>query len=136
MALFQPGQSGNPNGRPKGIIDKRAQLRSAFESESKNIMAVVIKAAKDGDLQACKMILDRIIPTLKPHTAPITINQPLPDNVSSIAHTFIEEASKGDMPPDTAALLVSAVGTLARVIEVDELKARIESLELSLQDRK
>ena len=27
MAKFQPGQSGNPAGRPKGIKDKRVSLR-------------------------------------------------------------------------------------------------------------
>ena len=25
---FKTGQSGNPDGRPKGIVDKRTQLRS------------------------------------------------------------------------------------------------------------
>ena len=31
---FQSGQSGNPSGRPKGIIDKRAKLREKLESHA------------------------------------------------------------------------------------------------------
>lgn len=136
MALFQPGQSGNPSGRPKGIIDKRAQLRNAFESESKEIASVVIEAAKGGDMQACKMVLDRISPTLKPHSAPININEPLPESITSMAKVFIEAAAKGELPPDIASQLVASVGALSRVIEIDELKNRLESLERSLQDKK
>lgn len=136
MARFEQGQSGNPAGRPKGIADKRVQLRNAFESESKDVIAVVIKAAKDGDMQACKMVLDRICPTLRPHATPITLDRTLPNNMSSIAHAFIEAASKGELPPDLASQLVTAVGTLAKVIEVDELKDRLESIERSLKGKK
>ena len=135
MALFEQGQSGNPMGRPKNIIDKRARFRNAFENESKEIIAVVIEAAKGGDMQACKMVLDRVCPTLRPHAASITLDRPLPSNVSAIAHTFIEAASKGELPPDIATQLVTAVGTLAKVIEVDDLKNRLESIERSLKGK-
>ena len=136
MALFKEGQSGNPSGRPKGIVDKRTQLRNNFESESKEIVSVVIQAAKDGDMQACKMVLDRISPPLKSQAATITIDKPLPKHISETARVFIEAAASGQLPPDIASQLVSSVGTLARVIEIDELKERLESLERSLQDKK
>jgi len=36
------------------------------------------------------------------------------------------------LPPDVAAQLVSAVGTLARVVEIDELKERLVALEAAV----
>ncbi|SVE23951.1 uncharacterized protein METZ01_LOCUS476805, partial [marine metagenome] len=58
---FQLGQSGNPRGRPKGIIDKRTRYRIAFEEHSEALIASVIKNALEGDTVAQKMCLDRLV---------------------------------------------------------------------------
>ena len=42
----------------------------------------------------------------------------------------------GDLPPDIAAQLVAAAGTLARIIEIDGLKDRLESLEWAIKEQK
>ena len=129
---FKAGISGNPNGRPRA---ENATLRIQLSEKGVEVVNKVLKAALSGDMQACKMVLDRISPTLRPQTASIVIDTPLPKSISEIARVFVEAAANGQLPPDTATQLVTAVGTLARVIEVDELKARLESLERSLQDK-
>ena len=70
---FQKGQSGNPKGRPKGAKNKSTLLREAMQSkadrllskEVPKVLAVVIAAAKAGDMSAAKMILDRAVPVKK-----------------------------------------------------------------------
>lgn len=70
---FQKGQSGNPRGRPKGSKNKSTLLREAMQTkadrmlskEVPKVLAVVIAAAKSGDMSAAKMILDRAVPVKK-----------------------------------------------------------------------
>lgn len=62
---FQPGQSGNPKGRPKKIpaLDKLLSevLGSADDedSEMKAVIEALIKRAKKGDVRAAEVLLDR-----------------------------------------------------------------------------
>jgi hypothetical protein len=67
MAKFKPGESGNPSGRPKGAKSTISALRKELISDEdlQEIVDVVIAKAKDGDLAACGMILDRRIPRLR-----------------------------------------------------------------------
>lgn len=51
---WQKGQSGNPKGRPPGIVDKRQKLQNAFADEAADIARVVIDKALGGDMQAAK----------------------------------------------------------------------------------
>lgn len=59
MAQFQPGQSGNPNGRPK--TDPR--LKEMAQAKTEEAFAIVIECLQDEDrkvrLKAAEMILDR-----------------------------------------------------------------------------
>src|SRR3990167_9567009 len=63
---FKPGESGNPTGRPKGIIDKRSELRSLLETHAKEIIEKLIERAKIGDDVAMRLCVDRLIPRVKP----------------------------------------------------------------------
>jgi hypothetical protein len=70
---FTKGTSGNPLGRPKGAKNKSTLLREAMQQkadrllskEVPKVLAVVIAAAKAGDMSAAKMILDRAVPVKK-----------------------------------------------------------------------
>ena len=54
------------------------------------------------------------------------------DSLSDIANAFIKAAADGKLSPDVAAQMVSAVGALARVVEIDELKERLIALEAAV----
>jgi len=127
---FSPGASGNPSGRPS---TESTALRAQLAEHGSAIAAVVVEAAIGGDLHAAKLVLDRISPPLKAHAAPILLDLPGPANATSTAAAIIRAAVDGDLPPDVAAQLVAAVGTLTRIIEVDEMKDRMESLERAIK---
>jgi hypothetical protein len=62
---FQPGQSGNPKGRPKKIpaLDKLlSDVLGSVEDEDSEMKAVInalIARAKKGDVRAAEVLLDR-----------------------------------------------------------------------------
>lgn len=79
---FSPGASGNPTGRPR---TESAALRAQLAEHGPAIAAVVIEAATGGDLQAAKLVLDRISPPLKAQAAPVLPDLPCPDNATDAA---------------------------------------------------
>ena len=58
---FQPGQSGNPGGRPPGSRSRiLIGLEALGEGQAEAIVRAMIGKAKDGDAAAAKAILDRV----------------------------------------------------------------------------
>lgn len=120
-----PGRSGNPKGRPG---TQSSEIRKLLAVEHEAIIQAVRNAALGGDMQACKMILDRICSPLKAQGAPVIINLPPEGDMAKIAEALIRAAADGSLAPDTAAQMVSAVGQLARITEIKEdLKSNEES---------
>jgi hypothetical protein len=62
-APFQKGQSGNPSGKPPGIRNKTTMLaEKLMQDDARDIVRVVLEAAKGGDMTAARLILERIAP--------------------------------------------------------------------------
>ena len=130
---FKPVQSGNPAGRPVGAKNRATVMAQAlFDGEAETLTRKIIELAKNGDMQALKVCVDRLCPPMKAQAAHVQVEIPKTDNISDIADAFIRAAADGQLPPDVAAQLVSAVGTLARVVEIDELKERLVALEAAI----
>lgn len=81
---FQKGRSGNPAGKPKGTRHKVTVLLEALMQDgAEAIVGAVMTAAKNGDIQAAKIILDRLVPAKKDN--PIAINLPAINTASDAA---------------------------------------------------
>lgn len=60
---FVPGQTGNPNGRPKGsisMVDKLRQYLQDHPEEADKLISSLIQQGTTGNTVAIKEILDRI----------------------------------------------------------------------------
>ena len=58
---FQKGQSGNPAGRPRGSRNKTTVLlQNLLEGEAEAIARKAIEMAKDGDMAAIRVCMDRL----------------------------------------------------------------------------
>ncbi len=125
---FKPGQSGNPNGRTPGHGEV-AKLRQSLSTHIPEIIDQVVTAARGGDLQAARLILERVIPAVKPVDSLQAIELPTGGSLTEQGRAVITAVSEGQLSPANGAQLVTALGTLARVSEIDELSERIKKLE-------
>lgn len=133
MARYQPGESGNPAGKPKGAVSKMTRLRQSIEKDLPAIIQAVTEQAKAGDMTACKLLMDRVMPALRPTDQPVTL--PLAGaDLGADGRAVIAATGKGDITPDQSKALLSGLGTLARVVETDELLKRIEKLEAAIHE--
>ena len=133
---FIKGQSGNPQGRPKGS-GISAKLRQAIEGEAEAIIKAMIEQAKAGDIQAAKALLDRVLPALKPESQAIHLPELVAaGTMAEKARAAIDAAGAGDIAPSAASDMVSAIAGLAKIIETTELQKRLEALELLLTPKK
>ena len=127
-ARWKPGQSGNPKGRPKGIPNPQARLRKMIDAEA--IVKKLEAAALGGDVQAARTLLERALPVYRATAEPVMVDGiRCADSLTDKARAVLEAVAQGKVPPDIGAQLVTAIGTVARVAEVDELLRRIEALE-------
>mgnify|MGYP006909078598 CR=1 FL=1 len=123
---FAKGKSGNPSGRPKTEI---TELRAKLAKDGHAVAKVVLDAALSGDLTACKLVLERLLPPLKSTTAPVSVEIPKDAGLTDSGRAILAAITGGDLPPDIGAQLITALGGLARVSEIDELEKRLAALE-------
>jgi len=57
MARFQPGTSGNPNGRPKGSVSPDTMTKNLFRPHLATVAERVLARALSGDPDACVAII-------------------------------------------------------------------------------
>lgn len=130
---WKKGESGNPKGRPPGIVDKRASLRKAFESEGKAVAERCIAAALDGDVQAMRIVLERLAPPLKARVEPVEFDLDTDGSYTDQARQIMRAVSEASVPPDVGRMLIDGIAAVARVDELDEIRKRIEALEEATQ---
>lgn len=71
---FQPGESGNAAGRPKGALGKCTQLPANLVTEAVQQLRAAVEA---GEMQAVKLVIERVYPALKPVTPEYSIDAEL-----------------------------------------------------------
>lgn len=125
---WQPGQSGNPNGRPPGTGTLQ-KLRETIGEDMPAIIAQLVIQAKGGDVTAARVLLERVLPPVKAVEQPQPIDLPEGTDLSAKGHAVLQAAADGVLSASQAASYMNALGSLARVVEVDELLRRIEALE-------
>jgi hypothetical protein len=124
---WQPGRSGNPAGRKPGTGSVQ-QLRAQIELLVPEIIQVVAMKAREGDIGAARLLLERVVPALKPLEAPQAL-QIAEGDLSSQAKSIVALTASGEVSIGQSSQLVSALGTVAKLIEVDELLKRVDALE-------
>jgi hypothetical protein len=128
---FQPGQSGNPAGRPKGARGMAALLaEQMFEGEAEDIIRAAIDLAKGGDTAAVRVCLDRIVPRPKDRAIAFELPplQSAADAASALA-AITAAVTAGDLTPLEAGELFKLVDGFARMLEARTFEERVAKLE-------
>ena len=128
---FQPGQSGNPAGRPIGARHKTTlAIESLLDGEAEALTRKVIEKAKEGDLAALKLCLDRLLPMRKGR--PIQIDLPDVSCASDLAAAggmVTQHLADGTISPEEAQAVMGTLDSALKLFEAGELEARIAALE-------
>jgi len=127
---WKAGQSGNPKGRPPGV-SAITKMRDSLSGDVPEILAGLVLAAKSGDVQAARLVLERVLPTVKAIEQAVSLQLPDGGTLTEQGRAVLAAVAGGQLAPSQGAALLGAIGTLARVTEIDELSARITKLEQS-----
>lgn len=125
---WKAGESGNPKGRKPGTGEV-AKLRDSIAAHLPAIITQLVSKAKEGDSQAARLLLERVLPPMKPIEQPTMLILPDDGTLTAKAAAVLTAAAAGVLAPGQAAQLITALGTMAKITEVDELAARITALE-------
>ena len=133
MAKFKKGQSGNPKGRPKGVLDRRSRYRTLLEQHIPDVGEKVVSAALGGDMTACKLLLDKMVPGIRPMAPSITLPKS-GETAATQSAAIVQAMLGGSLAPDQAAMAISVLVDHARLCEHTELETRLAALEKGHDD--
>lgn len=129
--LFVKGQSGNPKGKPKGVRHTATQVSYALmEGNLEEVLATVIERAKSGDIAACKMVLDKVLPNTKDRL--IALEIPLINDLNDVGNAqaeILQAVANGSITPNEGERVASIIEARRRSIESIDLEMRISQLE-------
>ena len=126
---WQPGQSGNPKGRPVGSRNKKNVIAEEFEKDGSEVARVVMNAALEGDMQAANMVLQRLSPPLRARAEKVTFELTPDARLHQQANQVLASVAEGAIDPETGKLLIDCIQSVAGIRAVDELEARLQALE-------
>jgi len=123
---FAKGNKLSP-GRPPGR-GAVAELRDKLAQDVDKIIDVLRAQAMAGDPQSMRLLLDRVLPSLRPIEQPQAIDMP-DGTLTDQGRAVLAAVAAGELAPGQGAQLLAAIGTLGKVAEIDELETRIQKLE-------
>jgi hypothetical protein len=128
---FQPGQSGNPSGRPRGSRHAALVTLDAIGIEgAEKVMRKVQEMAEAGDMRAAELLLKRIWPERKGR--PVEMELPALNTAADLPKALAvvaAEMAAGNVTPEEAGAVAAVVEAQRRALETEDLAARIAALE-------
>ncbi|MCC6479477.1 MAG: hypothetical protein IT552_09735 [Sphingomonadaceae bacterium] len=131
VGRWQPGQSGNPAGRPKGARHKVTQaVEALLEGQAEALTQRAIEKALEGDGAALRLCLERLAPPRK--DAAVFFDLPAIQSATDTVRassSLLEAVAAGNVTPDEAGRIMGLLTAHKALVEVCELEKRIEALE-------
>lgn len=128
---FRRGVSGNPAGKPKGTRHKVTQLaEKLMQDDAENIVNAVLKAARNGDMTAARLVLDRIAPARRDN--PVRFELPEIGTAAEAAKAMgalVAAVAAGELTPSEAEQVAKIVDAYVRSLEANDFEARLQALE-------
>ena len=113
--MFQKGISGNPSGRPKNPKHSSSALRSQIGAELPAIITSLITLAKSGDATASKLLLDKVLPSVRPQALHATLPGLAEGSPQERGESVIQALAAGQLSPDVEVLILSALAKMREI---------------------
>ena len=126
---WKKGVSGNPAGRPKGVLDKRQKVQAVLNDEGPAVARKVLDAALAGDMTAASIVLSRISPTLRSQLQAVQFEFDPSLPIARQVEAVLSAVAAGEVPPDVGQTIVAMINALGNVRAVETLEQRIIHLE-------
>lgn len=123
------GVSGNPRGRPPGRPDRRLLATQQMLDEMRNIVAVLVGKALEGDTNACAIVMQKVLPSVKAQMEKVEFDFDSSAPISEQVSAVLDGVAQGKLAPDVGRLIIDSIARLSDVRATEELAARIEALE-------
>jgi hypothetical protein len=128
---FKKGQSGNPKGKRPGTRHKATQAAlKLLGGDLEAITQECIRQAKEGNLMAVKLVLDKLIPSAK--ELPLSLSLPkvkqaadLPAALSAV----MVAVAQGNITPGEGQALTAMLEAYRKGLEFTDIEARLMALE-------
>ncbi|HEX2352825.1 MAG TPA: DUF5681 domain-containing protein [Xanthobacteraceae bacterium] len=128
---FEKGESGNPAGRPPGSRNRATLLmESLMADDAEAIGRKAVAMAKEGDLAAIRLCVDRLAPRRKGKPVPFEL-PPLEKPADSVAAAakIAAAVSSGELTPSEAAELAKVIDVYVRAMDSKGFDERLTKLE-------
>lgn len=105
-------------------------LDAIFDGEAEAITNKVIELAKDGDTQALRMCLDRLVPPRRDR--PVNFELPAIETTADLTratNAMLQAVAAGELTPSEAADIAKTVDAHVRAIEAVDLHQRLLRIE-------
>lgn len=138
MAKFEKGTSGNPNGRPCGIVDRRRALGTLLENRAEDLVNVAIDMALGGDSAALRLCIERLIPKAEKERSTLQLGDDeynKADAITQLGNMLLKAVMSGELAPCDGRTLGSMLDVQRKNIEASDLQARVHALEAALKIR-
>ncbi len=128
---FRKGHSGNPKGKAKGTRNKATlTAENLLKGELENICRKLIEEALLGNIQAIKMVLDRVFPLRKDSLIHIELPEIQNSSNALQAISIITTAvGNGEISPSEGEALSRIIDIHVKAIEIYDFDNRLIKIE-------
>lgn len=131
MSQFKKGQSGNPAGKKPGTHNKGTKLAKLLEPHAEKLINKTVELALDGDVNALKLCLDRLIPKVKSQPVQIDINEldiENIDNLPTIGKSIVLAVAMGKISPEDGQKLMIVLDAQRKLLEHTDISRKLEEI--------
>ena len=132
---FQKGESGNPTGRPRGVLNYATLLaQELLAARVESIAGKLIELAEGGDMRAIRVCMDRLVPAIKDQ--PIAVELPpieKPADSVAAAAAIAAAVAAGELTAAEAARLAKVVDVYVRALDSKGFDERLGKLEKEIR---
>ena len=132
---YEKGECGNPAGRPLGSRNRATLLmESLMADDAEAIGRKAIEMAKQGDMAAVRLCMDRLAPARKGEPVAFEL-PPLDKPADSVAAAaeIVAAVAAGELTPSEAADLAKVIDVYVRAVATKAFDERLTKLEATAQ---